>query len=385
MMCHLLLLASLATLAVSVRGWEHASAEYVESTLKEHDVVVVAFVAPSEEKCKSLEPEWVLATPESNVLFLSIDCTEPSHSTICKQHEAPSSWPRIELFEKGEAKATYLGPRRAAAILSWAGRVQRPTLSEVDNGSLNVFKSIDETVFIAYLNDYDESSRTAVSDIAAKFKDEFTFGLTTDVESWAAEQMEAPALKGYKAVDGDTKVFRGPFDVASLESFVKEASRPVIGELSIYNHQRYLDRGWPVVYIFASTERERTELRATLKTMARSYYDSLTMVTADPLEFPSLPAKFGLEPGVFPSGAVHQLSNGNIYPYPRGKPITPRALQSWGLEVWQGRVKPWSPPGATLAPTEMQGDGGAGRVRATRKVSVASFPGMKIKLGRDEL
>lgn len=88
-----------------------------------------------------------------------------------------------------------------------------------------------------------------------------------------------------------------------------------------------------MIYIFAATEQERSDLRETLQKTARGYYDTLTMVTVDPLEFPDLPAKLGLEPGVFPSGAVHQLSNGRIYPYPKDRGLTPSKLQGWGLDV----------------------------------------------------
>lgn len=138
-----------------------------------------------------------------------------------------------------------------------------------------------------------------------------------------------------------------------------------------------------MVYVFASTEVERTELRLTLNKMARGQYKSLTMVTVDPLEFPDLPAKLGLEPGVFPAGAVHQLSKDRIYPYPKGQPITSSALQQWGLDVWQSRIKPWTPPGATPAPV----DETPGRIKATRKVSMGGGlgGGFKINIGRDEL
>lgn len=99
-----------------------------------------------------------------------------------------------------------------------------------------------------------------------------------------------------------------------------------------------------MVYVFATTESERAEIRETLSKMARGQYDSLTMVTVDPLDFPELPAKLGLEPGAFPSGAVHQLSSNKIFRYPAGQPITASALQKWGLDVWQGRVQPWHAP-----------------------------------------
>lgn len=139
-----------------------------------------------------------------------------------------------------------------------------------------------------------------------------------------------------------------------------------------------------MVYVFAAGEAERAELRQSLRKMARSYYDSLTMATVDPAEFPDLPAKLGLAGAALPAGAVHQLSRDRIYPYPRGAPVTSDALQKWGLDVWQGRIAPWSPHGAAT-PAPAHGEM-PGRIRATPRVSIAKFPGLNIRInGRDEL
>ena len=92
----------------------------------------------------------------------------------------------------------------------------------------------------------------------------------------------------------------------------------------------------------------------------------------------------GLEEGVYPAGAVHQLSKDRIYPYPKGRPFESRSLQSWGLDVYQGRVKPWTPPGVTTTFDDLQPT-----KQATRKVSINPIlqaAGVKIKVaGRDEL
>jgi protein disulfide-isomerase A1 len=73
-----------------------------------------------------------------------------------------------------------------------------------------------------------------------------------------------------------------------------------------------------MVYLFDSTESERQGLRKSLYKFARNYYDSLTSVVVDPFVFPDLMGQLGLEPGVFPAGAVHELSKDRIYPYPKG-------------------------------------------------------------------
>ncbi|KAI1844109.1 hypothetical protein JX265_009628 [Neoarthrinium moseri] len=368
----------LATLVVCANAWGLVSPIELESKFKESSLVAVAFIAPSEAKSQSLETQWEGAASEANIPLLSIDCV--ANADACKPH-TDSAYPTVKLFNNGEATSKFQGPRRATAILAWLERTQRPVLSDVDITSLTAFRSADETVFIAYIDPEDVESRAVFQDVAEAFSAEFTFGISTDAESRASEELQAPAIKCYKPIDGDTKVFKGKLDQQSLESFVKEASRPIIGELLPHTHQRFLDREWPMVYVFAETEAERTELRQSLKKLARSQYESLTMVTVDPLEFPELPAKLGLEAGVFPSGAVHQLSTNRIYPYPKGQPINSRALQQWGLDVWQGRIDPWTPAGATPVPRADT----PGRIKATRKVSMRSFPGMKINIGRDEL
>lgn len=136
-----------------------------------------------------------------------------------------------------------------------------------------------------------------------------------------------------------------------------------------------------MVYVFAATEAERAGIRKDLNKIARGNYKSLPMVTVDPLEFPDLPAKLGLDPDVLPAGAVHQLSKDRIYPYPKGKGWTSSEVQGWGLDVCQGRIRPWTPPGVKTTYDDL-----GGRIDATQKVSMRKIPGVKIKLaGRDEL
>ncbi|KAK6949744.1 hypothetical protein Daesc_008065 [Daldinia eschscholtzii] len=360
--------------------WEHVSKSQFESALKGDGAVVVAFVHPLDKKTEHLETEWSLALPKAKVPFTSIDCT--TLGVACASHDVSSS-STVKLFKERDHVSTYNGPRRASALLAWADRVQRPIVSEVSSDALQDFRKVDEVVFIAYLSMSDKTSRAAFADVAERYREEFTFGVVTDDDVLAAEGITIPQIKCYHPLDSATYAFDIPteIDVAALNGFVVEASRPVIGELLSHNHERFLNRGWPMVYVFAATEAERAEIRNTLKRIAHNYYKSLTMVTVDPLEFPDLPAKLGLNPNVFPAGAVHQLSKDRIYPYPQGKSWTADNVQSWGLDVWQGRIKPWTPPGVTTT----YGDLG-GRVKATRKISLRNIPGVKIKIaGHDEL
>ncbi|KAJ4386406.1 hypothetical protein N0V93_009301 [Gnomoniopsis smithogilvyi] len=328
-------------------------------------------------KSQALEHEWLAITVQGGSL-LSVDCE--AEQTICTEYEI-SSHPSLQLFKDGAPVTEYLGPKRASAMGNFVSRMSRPVVTAVSAETIEGFKSSDDVVFVGYISSEDETARRSFSAVAQKYYQEFTFGLVSDQEVIQAGNVEPPTVVCHIFGDGETRssgILSGP---ESLEKFVPEASRRVIGELTRENRQRLLDRGWPIVYVFGETENDRAELRRTLHDFARSYYDSLTCVTVDPMEFPDLQEELGLEPGLFPSGAVHQLSKSRIYPYPRGLAIDSRSLQKWGLDVWQGRIKHWKPPGVNDMPEDTRP-----AKAVTRKVSMANIPGVNIRVaGRDEL
>ncbi|KXX78017.1 Protein disulfide-isomerase [Madurella mycetomatis] len=266
-------------------------------------------------------------------------------------------------------------------MLHFIERKTRPAVSEgLDAEALAKFKTVDETVFVAYVGE-DRAVAEMFADAARAYGDEFTFGTVVDSTVIEAQGLEPPAVVCYKLLDGDTVVLKEIKGAHELNAWIVETSRPVLGELTVLNQKRLADRGFPIVYLFAGTESDRQSLRKTLYKFARSYYDSLTSVVVDPFQFPDLMSRLGLEPGVFPAGAVHQLSKDRIYPYPKGQSFSANAVQQWGLDVYQGRIKPWTPPGVTTTYDDL------GPTRAaTRKVSIPNIPGVKVKIaGHDEL
>ncbi|KAI3397801.1 hypothetical protein diail_10334 [Diaporthe ilicicola] len=373
-------LACVALTASVAWCWEHTGPEALSTVLASQDAALVAFVSPSESKSQDLENEWLSAVSDSRNSLLSIDCD--TETSVCAE-QAPSSRPVLRFFERGNAVATYLGPRRSSGISNFVSRLARPIVTDIPSDSLDAFIGIDETVFIGYIDPDDNAAKEVFTEIARQYREEFTFGLVSGATFIKEQALDSPSVKCHLKEGGGTsvKTLTSFTDSAALEKFVVEASRPVVGELTPYNQQRLLDREWPMVYLFAKTEEDRARLRADLHGFAKGYYDSLTCVTVDPLEFPELQAKMGLESGVFPSGAVHQLSKDRIYPYPRNLAVDSQSLQKWGLGVWQGRIKPWAPPGAATSH-----DDPSPTKTAKRKVSLANIPGVTIRVGgHDEL
>lgn len=121
-------------------------------------------------------------------------------------------------------------------------RLKRPVVSEITADDLTGFKTADETVFLAYIAPTDDEAQRVFAEVAKRYYEEFTFGLATgDAEALAAVTL--PKVVCYKPVDGDSVSFTSFDNSGELDSWVKEASRPVIGELTTLNHQRLLDVG----------------------------------------------------------------------------------------------------------------------------------------------
>ncbi|KAM7207354.1 Thioredoxin-like domain containing protein [Naviculisporaceae sp. PSN 640] len=374
----LFIVASTIPWSVTVAGWEHVQdPESFGQAIKEDHEVLVAFVDQS-PKSVSLEVEWLSAAAERKETLISVDCV--TNRALCDSHQV-KSYPSIILFKSGGVVATYHGPRRATSILQFVSLWKVPDVSNLRTiEDLETFKAAVDVAFVAFLKAGDDDSAADFTQVLVKYRGEFPFGIVTDPSVAESQDVKTPAIVCYRSIDGE-KLVTSDLKSDKLDGWVKESSRQVLGDLTVLNQQRLIERGWPMVYLFAQTEDQRRELRTTIYKFAKNYYDSLTSVIVDPLEFPELMGKLGLEEGRFPAGAVHQLSKDRVYPFPKDMPLTPNAIQKWGLDVYQGRIKPWTPPGVTttyedLGPTKV----------ATRKASIRSIPGVKIRVaGHDEL
>ena len=113
-------------------------------------------------------------------------------------------------------------------------------------------------MFVAYLDSTDRDLLGVFEDIARRYWEEFSFGTVVDPAVAEAQGVEAPAVVCYKSVDGDSVALKGFVGVEELDGWyvfvgydparemltygrVKEASRPVIGELTVLNQQRLLE------------------------------------------------------------------------------------------------------------------------------------------------
>ncbi|TEA22188.1 Protein disulfide-isomerase A3 [Colletotrichum sidae] len=297
-----------------------------EGSAGEEDLKLVAYVKPSDEKSLSLEQEWTAA--RSSTTFPMEFINAFSESQRCPTF-MPEEYPVIRLLRGEEVVVDYTGPRTSQEILRFINRASnsRQVPISLTKEEVDAFKDADEFTCIAHLDPSETALATTFSTVAEKYWTDFSFATTSS------------------------------------------------------------PRGWPMIYILSPSPSTLSSLRSELHDFAKKHYASLTVVAADPTYFPDLPASLGLGLDLqdgYPAGAVHQLSTGKIYPYPKDRGLTPRELQNWGLDVWQGRVRPFTPTGQE--PIQEKGNV---KIVTSHNLKVKNIPGLKIKIGgrqvRDEL
>ena len=213
-------------------------------------------------------------------------------------------------------------------------------MSLIGASNITDFATVDEAVFVAFLDSNDSELISLYKSMAYEKHLEFTFGLATTPDFPAIEGLQVPSVVCYKARYGERDTLPGPFDKASLQRFVRDATRPAIGEMTRRNVNDYMRAGKPIAYIFAETERERDHLRLSLRPVAKRYSEYVNFVTVDATEHAQMAIALDLKPGLFPAVVLHAIHVDQTFPFDQRRKITPEAIDEHVLAVAQGRGTP---------------------------------------------
>lgn len=115
-------------------------------------------------------------------------------------------------------------------------------MSEVSTDKIDSSGGIDETVFVAYIGSDDNAARETFSEVAKKYREEFSFGIVSDAALLEEHASVLPTVTCHLKDGGTiTRTTTSFTDSAALEKFVIKASRPVVGELTQWNQQRLVN------------------------------------------------------------------------------------------------------------------------------------------------
>ncbi|KAL7623688.1 hypothetical protein AAE478_005240 [Parahypoxylon ruwenzoriense] len=318
-------------------AWEHTDEKEFRRAISGHNYALVAFIEPSTAPSQALEPEWTFAAESEEKALISINCA--STPSLCREFGV-ISYPTLRFFDGHGEMTSYRGPRRAKPILSYLKRAVRPTVSKLDTDKIPAFQLSDDFVVVAQINPQDAHVKTAYDTLASEYRDRLSFG--------SAETVGSTTVACYNNRDGQQFTVSDLGGINALSKLVESCLTPMIGEFTRANEMEYLQSGKSLVFYFASSPRDRDAYVEKMLSVSKMYKEYLSFVTVNVEEYGDLAAPLGLAPGAFPALSVQNPGFGQVFPYARGKEITPETVGGFLMDIVQGRVKPWD--GTTPAP-----------------------------------
>jgi protein disulfide-isomerase A1 len=219
-------------------------------------------------------------------------------------------------------------------------------------------------VVIAYIPEEQTALKSAFTELASRNRDRFTFGLVTDKSLAQVETVQVPSVVVHKPREGEQEVLPGPSGIDALERFLETATAPPIGEFTRRNELKYMkasvallsskafrltiqfQAGKSLVYYFAHKPQDLDIYRENLKPLAKKFKEYLNFVTVNALEYGHMLPALGLQDTGSPALAVFNPMYGQAFPLDQKKKITPDVVESFVMDIVQGKVQPLGSGGA---------------------------------------
>lgn len=242
-------------------------------------------------------------------------------------------------------------------IVSFLKRAGLPIISILDSRNITDFKSADEAVVIAYVPKAEKTLREGFTELACRYHDRYTFGIASDRNVAKTDNLQMPSVVVYKWKEGEQEVLAGPLGVDALETFLQTATAPSIGEFTRRNEMKYMKASShyfihrsrltmraqarkSLVYYFAHTSQDRDLYSESLKPLAKRFKEYLNFVTVDAVEYGHMLPALGLQDTGAPALAVYNPIYGQAFPHDQKKKITPETVESFVMDIVQGKVQP---------------------------------------------
>jgi protein disulfide-isomerase A1 len=229
-------------------------------------------------------------------------------------------------------------------------------VSTLSDREITAFQSIDDVVIVAHINRRDGHIQTLFNSLAARYQDRASFALL--------ETTGDSTIVCYKNKDNEQFATSDLAAISSVATFVENCLAPLIGEFSRRNELKYLQvsifsgtppppsimsltvkkSGKSLVLYFATDAEQRQRYADSIRSIAKKYSDYLSFVTVDAIEYADMVPMLGLSPRSFPSLAVQNTANGQVFPYKGRKDLSPETVDGFVLDIVSGKVQPWTGP-----------------------------------------
>ena len=120
-------------------------------------------------------------------------------------------------------------------------RKDLPLISEINTDNFREIQSMWTSALIAYVDQDDDESRAIFTSFAESHRNEFIYGITTDLTLAKCDAQKFPFIMLYNPLDQVNPIFQESFEISKLEAFTSKYSSPLIGSFSLASYYDYTE------------------------------------------------------------------------------------------------------------------------------------------------
>ena len=297
MRVHIVLLAVAVLAAVCMAGSIDATDADFETIIQQHPFAIVEFYAPWCGHCKRLAPEWEAAADHSKgkAALIKVDCT--TEKNIAQQYGI-QGFPTLKVFRNGKFSVDYDGGRTASDILKYIEAHTGEAVTIVDSeAALKEVQEKNDLVVVAFAADETPLANAHLM-VAQALRSRARF--VRAAAAFGSEKQDTIVI--LKKFDDGRADFSGDATEEAIKKFVTDESVRLFDEIGPENFRNYMERGLPMVWLFANPD--AAEVKSAVAAAAKAHKSTASYVWCDATKYGQMAERLGLPKGQFPSLAV---------------------------------------------------------------------------------
>jgi protein disulfide isomerase len=301
--------------------------------------VFVKYCAPWYSECGTVQSDFEKAAEElkdSKIVFAQVDCTLEQELCI---NNGVNKYPKFELHREGDVLEFRYKENTVENFKTFINSFISPSLTEVDEESLETIKKENDNVILAFIKSKDTDQYQALYRVAHKLRDEYRFVFSTDEKLAKKNDVKIDNtifIKKFNTEKND--VLEEPITDKILTTFINTARLPLMDKLTSQNYQKYLDLEIPLFYFFTDKQEDVDTIGKNIEELARKYRLKMNFIYVDTEKYGDSVDNFGIEKK-WPAILIQDPKSKLKYSYDSSDGFDKEFIQKYINDYFDGKVK----------------------------------------------
>jgi len=304
-----------------------------------HPNVFVKYCAPWFSKCKEIQSVFEKAAEElkdTKTVFAEVDCTLEQDLCI---NNGVNKYPKFVLHRDADVLEFRYKENTIENIKTFIQSYVTPSLTEVDEESLETFKKENDVTILAFLKSKDSDEYQALHRVSLKLRDTYKFVFSLDeklAKKYNVELNNIIFIKKFNTEKDD--VFTEEITDDNLTNFINIAKLPLMDNLTSSKYNDYLQLDIPIFYFFYEKQEDVDTLGKDIEDIARRYRLKMNFVYVDVEKYPDSVNTLGIEKK-YPNVLIQEPKSKLKFAYDNSNGYSKGFIQKYIIDYFDGNIK----------------------------------------------